>query len=215
MLIIGHRGDREKFTDNTIEGIESAFKRGADGVEFDVYYRPEKGVYLVHPYLHDLSKDYPTLDEVLQKFGKNGRIQIEIKSLERVCVDEVAKLTEKYQITNLELSSSLYPLLPYVREVYPKADIQLIGYRLIEEWWTEDFGNYFLMKYLELTGANVISIGKPDNFWSKERVEIFHKNGFKVESHLYTDTKEEYFNLEEAGVDASTADKLEVLKWRK
>jgi glycerophosphoryl diester phosphodiesterase len=215
MLIIGHRGDREKYADNTIEGIGSAFERGADGVEFDVYYRPEKGVYLIHPYLHDLSKDYPTLEEVLLKFGNKGRLQIEIKSLEKECVDEVAKLVERYKVTNLELSSSVYPLLPYVREVFPRADVQLIGYRLVEEWWTEDFGNYFLMKYLELTRANVISIGKPENFWNKNRVEMFHKNGFKVESHLYTDTKEEYENLLEAGVNASTADKLEVLKWRK
>jgi glycerophosphoryl diester phosphodiesterase len=181
MLIIGHRGDRERFADNTAEGIESAFNRGADGVEFDVYFQPEKGVYLVHPYLHDLQINYPTLDEVLQRFGNLGKMQIEIKSPEKDCVDEVAKRIEKYKVTNLELSSSVYPLLPYIREVFLNVDVQLIGYRLIEEWWTEDFGNYFLMEYLELTRANAISIGKPENFWSKERVEVFHKNGFKVE----------------------------------
>ncbi len=215
MLIIGHGGDRQRFDDNTLEGIESAFERGADGVEFDVYYRPEKGVYLVHPFLHDLHKNYPKLEEVFERFGNRGRMEIEIKAPEKEAVDEVAKLVNKFQLTNLELSSSIYPLLPYIREAFPKADVQLIGYRLVEEWWTEEFGNYFLMKYMELTRANLISIGKPANFWNKERVKIFHQSGYKVGGHLSTDTREELEKLITDGVDECTADKLDILKWKK
>lgn len=213
MLIIGHRGDREKFEDNTLEGIESAINRGADGVEIDVYYAPDKGVYLVHPFLHDRNKNYPKLKDVFSKY-RNKRIQVEIKSPEIKVVDEVAKLVDEYKVSNIEITSSVYPLLPYIRSVFPKSDIQLIGYRLVEEWWTEEFGNYFFMKYLELTRANLLSIGKPENFWNKDRVGLFHKNGFKAGGHLYTDAKEEYEKLVIAGVDECTADNLEVLRWK-
>ena len=214
MLIIGHRGDRREFEDNTIEGIASAFKRGADGVEIDVYFRSEKGVYMVHPYLHDIKKEYPKLDEVFEIFGDKGLIQIEIKFLELDGLDCIKKLVEKHNIENYVLTSSIFPLLKHVRDVFPDGKINLLATRLIEDWWTKDFGNYFLLNYLELTGADGLDTGK-QGFWTKERVSFFHNKGFRCSGHLVAATKGEWHNNSRLGLDACTADNLDILKWRK
>jgi hypothetical protein len=84
---------------------------------------------------------------------------------------------------------------------------------LIQDWWTEEFGNYFLYNYAKLTGADGIDTGNP-GFWTKKRVEWFHENGFRVGGHLSTDTKEEYQQLLKLGMDTCTADKLDILKWK-
>jgi len=191
MFILGHRGDRQRFPDNTIEGIASAFRLGADGVEIDVFYKPSKGVYLVHPYLHDQSKEYPNLEEILEKFGDKGLLQIEIKSLEAESLEEIKKLIDKHKVKNFVLSSSIFPLLRYMRELFSDSKINLLSNRLIEDWWTYDFGNNFLLNYAKLTGADGIDTGNP-GFWTKERVKFFHEKGLRVSGFLSTDTKEEY-----------------------
>lgn len=211
MLIIGHRGDRQNYDDNTIEGISSAFEKGADGVEFDVYYKPDKGVYLVHPYLHDFNKEYPKLEAVLEQFSKKGRLQIEIKTPEVAAVKAVSNLLKQYDAVDFELTSSVFPLLQYVREIMPEAKIGLIANPLVEDWWTEEFGDYFLMNYLKLTKADGVHIGKPD-FWNQERIRKYHEKGFRVCGQLFTDAKEEYEKLVAKGIDSCTADKLDILR---
>ena len=211
MLILGHRGDRQRFPDNTMKGIASAFGRGADGVEIDVYYQPNKGIYLVHPYLHDRQKEYPNLEEVVKKFGNKGLIQIEVKFLEVEGLALIKKIVDRYKPKDVVLSSSVFPMLKYIKDTFPEGKINLLSSNLIEDWWTEEFGNYFLSSYAKLTGANGIDTGNP-GFWTKKRVEWFHKNGFRVSGHLSTDTKEEYQQLLKLGIDTCTADKLDILK---
>lgn len=214
MLVIGHRGDRLKFGDNTIEGIASAFERGADGVEIDVYFRPKKGVYLTHKYLHDPGKDYPLLEEVLRKFAKKGRLQIEIKSPELEAVRAVVDLIKKHHIVNYELTSSIYPLVKHMREMLPKAKVGLLAHQLVQDWWTEEFGDNFLTSYLKLTGADGIHIGQPEGFWNKKRVKRFHDMKYRVCAHLPTNSKEDYNKQVSFGIDSSTSDDLDVLKWK-
>ncbi len=215
LLVLGHRGDRKSFDDNTIEGIESAFRKGADGVEIDVYYQPDKGVYLTHRFLHDMSLDYPRLEEVIEKFADKGKLQIEIKPPEVEAAKAVVDLVKKHKLENFEVTSSVLPLLKYIRELAPRANIGMITKPyLIEDWMTEEFGDYLMMSYLKLTGASTIWLDKPKDFWNKERVERFHKKGYKIGSHLPTDSKEDYEKLVSLGIDSCTADDLGVLRWR-
>lgn len=213
MLVLGHRGDRQRFPDNTLEGIASAFERGADGVEIDVYYQSDRGIYLVHPYLHDRNKEYPNLEEVIKRFGKKGLLQVEVKFLETEGLKVIKDLVKKYKLKNIVLTSGVFPMLKYIRDTFPKEKINLLSSNLIEDWWTEEFGNYFLSSYAKLAGAGGIDTGYP-GFWTKKRVEWFHKNGFRVSGHLSTDTKEEYQQLLKLGIDICTADKLDILKWK-
>jgi len=215
LFIIGHRGDRKSFEDNSIKGIESAFEKGADGIEIDVYYEPDKGVYLAHRFLHDRSLEYPKLEEVIEKFADKGKIQIEIKPPEVKVTKAVVDLVNKYKLENYEITSSVLPLLKYIRELASKANIgMIIKPYLIENWMTEEFGDYLMMSYLKLTGASTVWLDKPENFWNKGRVKRFHKKGYKVGSHLPTDSKENYQRLVSLEIDSCTADDLNVLKWR-
>lgn len=213
--IFGHRGDRKNFNDNTIEGIESAFNKGADGVEIDIYYQPDKGVYLTHKFLHDKSLNYPKLEEVMERFADKGKLQIEIKPPEIEAAKAVIDLVKKYKLKNYEITSSILPLLKYIRELTPKANIGMIAKPyLTEDWMTEEFEDYLMMGYLKLTGASTIWLDKPEYFGSKKRVEKFHKKGYRVGSHLPTDSKEDYERAVSLGIDGCTADDLNVLKWR-
>lgn len=72
-LLIAHRGDTINYKENTLEAFESAFRLGADGIELDV--QLFKGnLIIVHNYQFDTTEIFPTLDDVLKKFGSSGRI---------------------------------------------------------------------------------------------------------------------------------------------
>ena len=85
-LIIAHRGDTINFPENTIKAFESAFKKGADGVELDVHLDQNENVIVVHDYSFDINKKYPFLKDVLKQFGQKGRLEIEIKSLNPIFI---------------------------------------------------------------------------------------------------------------------------------
>jgi hypothetical protein len=122
-------------------------------------------------------------------------------------------LIEKYDIQNFVLTTSIFPMLSYIRDTFPKDKINILSSNLIEDWWTEEFGNYFLSSYAKLAGADGIDTGKP-KFWTQKRVKWFHKKGFRVSGHLSTDTNEENQKLSKLGLDTCTADKLDILRWK-
>jgi hypothetical protein len=105
-LLIAHRGDTINFPENTLEAFRSAFDLGADGIEFDVHLADDGRVIVVHNYVYDKNKNYPTLEEVLQMFALKGRLEIEIKSFNPVCIEKVAELIHKYDPPDFELTSS-------------------------------------------------------------------------------------------------------------
>ena len=47
-LIIGHRGDPTKAVENSIQGFESAYRNGADGIEFDVQRTRDGQIVVMH-----------------------------------------------------------------------------------------------------------------------------------------------------------------------
>jgi glycerophosphoryl diester phosphodiesterase len=65
MLIIAHRGDLERFPEDTAEAIWAAAEAGADGIEFDVH-RSASGTWFV---IHD-----PTLDRTTDGTGEIARL---------------------------------------------------------------------------------------------------------------------------------------------
>jgi glycerophosphoryl diester phosphodiesterase len=215
MLILGHRGDRKKFPDNTLEGLQSAFDRGADGVEFDVHWQKDKGVYLNHPYIHKENKDFPLLGQVLEKFGNKGRLEIEIKTPDIEAAIAVADLIKQHQPQDFEVTSSIYPLLRSIREILPEAEVGLIANSLPQNWWTEEFGNYFLESYLKLTGAQHLHLGGIKGFWTKNRINWFHEKDYQVSAHLFSAEKAEYDKAVLLGFDSCTADDLDIIQVRR
>lgn len=66
MLSSIHRGDFQNYPENSIEGIISAIRMGADSIELDIY-RSRDGVLVL---MHDATLDRTT--DFAQKAGKNG-----------------------------------------------------------------------------------------------------------------------------------------------
>ena len=134
-LLISHRGDTSSASENTMEAFTSAFAKGAQGIEFDVQLNDQGEIIIVHHYLYDKFSHYPRLEDVLQQFGQKGLLEIELKGLEIELVEKVAALIGKYQPKQYSLTSNILPLLPVVRQYFPKADIgAIIKPYFIEDW---------------------------------------------------------------------------------
>lgn len=103
-LLIAHRGDTINFPENTIEAFQSAFDLGADGIEFDVHLSDDGDLIVVHDYLFDRTKIYPFVSEVLERFSKRGRLEIEIKSFDPICIEKAEELIKRYDPADYELT---------------------------------------------------------------------------------------------------------------
>lgn len=210
-LMIAHRGDTVNFPENTIDAFKSAFEKGAGGIEFDVQLNEQKELIIVHDYQFDKNKKYPLFEDVLKQFGQKGRLEIEIKSLEVECVKKIKELIDVYKPKDFEITSSVYALMPYIKQEFPNTKIGLIHlHKLFEDWMTTEFKNEFILKYLNLCGANILHLGI--NFFSKDLVELLHKNNLFAHSHLKTNGLEEYQKVLNLKIDQLTFDDINLLK---
>lgn len=210
-LIIAHRGDTINFPENTIEAFASAFDKGFDGIELDVHLDKNGNVIVVHDYAFDKNKKYPLLSEVLEQFGQKGRLEIEIKSLDPKCITEVEKLVKEYKPKDVEITTSILPLFPYIKNKFPNEKIGLIhASKLIEDWMPKEFIEKLLISYLKLTGANVLHL-QLENY-TPEIVSLLHKNKFFAHTHLKKTDVEKYKKVLELRIDQLTTDDIDLLK---
>lgn len=96
MFIIGHRGDNEYHSENTLQAFEAAVRGGADMIEFDIQFTKDGEIIVFHDNYTDritgkkglirdcnleVLKPYqvPTLLEVLQKLRGCIKLYIELK----------------------------------------------------------------------------------------------------------------------------------------
>lgn len=210
-LIIAHRGDTINFHENTIEAFESAFDKGADGIELDVHLDKNGNVIVVHDYAFDKNKKYLLLKDVLEKFGQKGRLEIEIKSLDPKCIIEVGKLVKEYKPKDVEITTSILPLFSYIKKEFPNEKIGLIhASKLIESWMSKEFIEKLLISYLKLTGANVLHLQL--EHYTPEIINLLHNNKFLAHSHLKDYDLEKYKKLLELEIDQCTTDDINLLK---
>ncbi len=210
-ILIAHRGDTINFPENTIKAFESAFEKGAGGVELDVHLDRNGNVIVVHDYLFDENKKYPFLEEVLKLFGQKGRLEIEIKSLDTKCITEIGKLIRQYNPKDFEITSSILPLFPYIKKEFPNEKIGLIfDEKLLSEWMTEEFTQELFVSYAKLTDANVFHISL--DYWSEKLVTIMHKNNSLTHTHLKDTDLEKYKKVLELKIDQCTFDDITLLK---
>lgn len=211
-LLIAHRGDTINFAENTIEAFESAFDKGADGVELDVHLDKNGNVIVVHDYSFDKNKKYLLLKDVLEQFGQKGRLEIEIKSLDPKCITEVRKLIRGYRSKNCEITTSILPLFPYIKKEFPNEKIGLIhATKLIEDWMTQEFIEELLLAYLKLTGANVLHLQL--DYYTPNIIKLLHKNKFLAHTHLKKENiLEDYRNAVRLKIDQCTFDDINLVK---
>lgn len=209
-LLKAHRGDRKNFPENTFEAFSSAFEKGADGIEFDVQLNQENIPIVVHDYLFDKTQEYPFLETVFEKFGKSGRLEIEIKSLNPLCITKVGELVNKYTISDFEITSSILPLLPTVIELFPKVKIGMIFKNiLIENWMTPEFIEGYIIGYLNLTRSTTLHLNL--EFYTPHFIKELHKRKFIAHTHLYNDDINMYKIVKDLGIDQCTFDDIALL----
>ncbi len=210
-LLIAHRGNTRDYPENTLEAFASAFELGADGIELDAHLNNQGEVIVVHDYLYDQTQHYPTLDMILEKFGNKGRIEIEIKALELEAIGKTKQLIEKHQIQDFEITTSIIPLVPHIRVVFPKALIGLIFRRwLIEDWMTPEFVSTLVLKHLELSGANVLHLDL--DLYNQQLVTDLKRDGIVLHTHLKNSDQKYLQKIIDLGINQCTFDDPEILK---
>lgn len=210
MLLIAHRGDKTNYPQNSIEAFRSALEKGSGGIEFDVQVENGEPI-IIHDYIRNNSQPYPRLSQVLEEFGSRIHLEIEIKSFKVEEFKVISKTIKNFSLKDMEITSSIHPLIPHIREAFPKTNIgEIFADKLFENWMTEEFLEMFFEGYLKLTGANVIHL---PTFLFSQRVLGYLKNkGFLLHHHLKTDEVKEYQRLKDLGIDLVTFDNINLLK---
>lgn len=215
-MLIAHRGDTVNFPENTLGAFESAFEKGADGVECDVHLLSQE-IIVVHDYLFDKTKDYPTLGNVLEKFGKKGRIEIELKVFTNEIIPQLQALLRQYPNLDYELTTSNLFILLQVRKSIPKASLGAIFLpKEFEGWMTSEFIERKVIETCMTLNLNVAHV--PTSVLTKRLVEKLHQSDLKVHSHSYISSEgidsevREYQRFCDWEVDQCTFDNIRLLE---
>ncbi len=213
-LLIAHRGDSDHFPENTIQAFQSAFDLGADGVEFDVHLTDGGELIVVHEYLYDRTKIFPTLSEVLEQFSRPGRLEIEIKSFDPQCVEKVSQTIEQHSVQDFEVTSSILPLLPVIRRRLPHERTGIIfNSNLLSSWMTPDVVFMFISGYLELTKTNVLHMDLDK--YTPEIADGLHKRGYILHTHLKTADLAAFCRAKNLGIDQCSFDDINLIELAK
>ncbi|MDO7976627.1 glycerophosphodiester phosphodiesterase family protein [Oceanotoga teriensis] len=125
--ILGHRGYRAKFTENTLEAFEKAIEFGADGIEYDTRLTKDKVPVVLHDdnlerlsgkniKLSDITfeelqkikldngQSVPKVEDVLKVLDEPSFLNLEVKEVEAAIPSY--ELTKKYNALNRTLFSS-------------------------------------------------------------------------------------------------------------
>lgn len=186
-LLLGHRGCRLKqIPENSMAAFREALNSGLDGFEFDLRGTADGRLVCVHdasigeylvaetPY-HELYKGYfnssrshgepiPCLQDVLREFGPSAFLNIEIKvsGLEK----PVLKLLKQYPAERFVVSSFLAEVVLDIGEVNPQVPLGFIFDDVIGLRAYPNLPVGYLMPRHDLL--------------SRELVEVFHRDGYKV-----------------------------------
>lgn len=196
-LILGHRGYRKKFPENTMLAFAKAYKFGADGIECDVQ-KTKDGEYII---FHDdeLSRitgrkgivsdttytiikkldagkgeHIPRIDEFLDFIPRDKFINIELKEETLTPADSEAiraMLEARGLKDNILISSFMHPLLPTLKKAGYKTGI------LFEE---EHFGTGIINPLFEVLKHRPWSVNLPVKRFTGESLSLKMKLFLKM-----------------------------------
>lgn len=213
-LLIAHRGDTVNLPENTIPAFSSAFAKGADGIECDVQFENKKLI-VVHDYLFDRKKQYPLLSEVLELFSQKGRLEIEIKCMDTDFLPDFKLLLSQYKNLDYEITTSVYPLVPYLRKEFQKSSLGIIFHDyLFEDWMTPKFISLKVVQWMKLFKAKAAHL--PWKIINNELIEKLHDNNFIVHSHIFRINLDSeikiYQEMLKMGIDQATFDDIALVE---
>ncbi len=214
-LLIAHRGNTNDFNENTIDAFESAFAKGADGIELDVQMHKGKLI-AVHDYLFDQNQEYPELETIMKLFSDKGRIEIEVKSLDLDFLPSLTSVLSRYSDADIEITTSVIGIASPIRSAFPRHLTGIIfPNKDFEEWMTQDFICTKIIKTMKLLKSDVAHIQYQLIEKNSELVHRCHEAGIKVHSHIHKtniDTETSlYKKFNELGIDQCTLDDVELI----
>ncbi len=215
-LVIAHRGASKARPENTLSAYELAIRQHADMIEIDLHTTRDGRIVVTHDAelegiggegeVADADFDtvrsldagegekVPTLDEVLDAFGKRIPFNLELKQSTRGPYPGMAEATlaavEARGILDQTLFSSFYdPVLQAIRDAHAGARLALlVSPRYPDDW----------VARAQRLGAEAINPARPlvDASW----VATAHEEGLAVYSYT-VDAQEEMERLVAMGVD--------------
>lgn len=197
-LIIAHRGASGEAPENTMKAFQKALEQGADGIELDIFLTRDKKMVVTHDEnlkgltghnietrtstlaeLRELDfgegEKIPTLDEVLETFGKCFTIfNIEIKSTGYLTDGVETKLLEHLQRHSVEEKTIVSSFNPFnlirMRRIAPHIRR---GYLIWPEHWTARRKIFIRM-------AGVESVNLDYRWATDHRLDRYQKMGKKI-----------------------------------
>ena len=195
LLLIGHRGTRTNYDENTINSFKKAIEYGAEYIEFDVRRSKDGKLIILHDSTLDrttngsgllknfnfeeicnfktlVNQDHiPLLSEVL--FQLRGKIKFMIELKEESLKEEVGNLIEKNKLLyECVFSGRNLEDLKFIKETYPESKVcynitKGVGLTI------KDFLKLGMFRKLSFS-PNSISLRS--NLISSDFIEICHKN---------------------------------------
>ncbi|WP_461865556.1 glycerophosphodiester phosphodiesterase family protein [Thermococcus sp.] len=165
-MLLGHRGLKRFYPENTLPAFRKALQYGADGVEFDVWLTKDGKLIVMHDRyfrtngetfdvktlklseikrLHPLRAMVTTVDEILREFPE-AYFNVDVKDID--AVDDVLKVAGK--LDGVILSSDSPAILRAIRE--RDEDVKL-GFSIVE--WNSLFKFPVLRRKLGLYSLHV------------------------------------------------------------
>lgn len=217
MKIMGHRGAKDEFPENTLKGIKHALELGCPAVEIDIHQTSDGEIVVIHDDTVDrttngkgkvldlnfaslrnldagLGEKIPTLKEVLELVRNfHSELVIEVKALG--FEEKLVSLLEKEKmIESVSVISFNHRIVKKVKEINSKIKTAILIYGL-------PVNAPEMIKAAKADGAS-LSVSTID----KELVEQCHKENFYVAAWNVNDpSKLKYFL--DMGVDFLGTDK--------
>lgn len=150
---IGHRGLRARAPENTLLGLDTGIRQGAQALEFDVQRHPDGTLFLLHDLLLDRTTNgrgpaaalpwtqvraldagqgerIPTLDEALQTVARRVPVNIELKTWNGTAAAVAAvirrALAEGWAAEDFVVSSFHHPELADFRRQMPEIPVAVL-----------------------------------------------------------------------------------------
>ncbi|PNR93682.1 glycerophosphodiester phosphodiesterase family protein [Petrotoga sp. 9PWA.NaAc.5.4] len=220
-LVLGHRGYRAKYVENTIESFKKAIEYGADGIEYDARLTRDEVLVVLHDdtingiKLRDINYEelkniklknnqtVPTVEEVIKSLSDNVFLNLEIKEVQASFLSY--NITKRYNALDRTLFSSFQVnALRELRKIDKNVKIGLlVEYETLNS--IED-----LHKELKLDSLNLwIDALKEDIESSKNFLKKWKNLGLKT--FLWTLNDPEDLHTFESLYDAVITDEVELI----
>lgn len=192
-VILGHRGYRAKFVENTIEAFKKAREYGADGIEYDSRLTKDGTLVVLHDdsienrKLKELTYDelkqihfkngetVPTVEEVIFNLDERAILNLEIKEVEAAVPSY--EITKRINAVDRTLFSSFkIDALRKVRSLDKSAKVGLLSeyntLKYVDEL-NNEIGLYSLNLWIDALKENIELSKELMHKWKEKGLKIF------------------------------------------